>query len=71
MYPNLKAEMVRKGLSFKDLAEQVGTKYATFCKKCRGDSELTIPEIYKILEIFGMNFEYLFKKDNATEVCDG
>jgi len=71
MYPNLKAEMVRKGLSLKDLAKQVDIRYETFCKKCRGDAEFTIPEIYKIIEIFGMSFEYLFKKEDAVEVCNG
>ncbi len=69
MYPNLKAELVRKGLSLKDLSIIAGTRYETFCAKCRGDSELTIPEIYKILDYFGMTFEYLFKKEDSQEVC--
>ena len=45
MYPNLKAEMVRKGLTLRDLSKIVGTRYETFCKKCRGNAELTLSEI--------------------------
>lgn len=71
MYPNLKAEMVRKGLSLKDLAKQTNIRYETFCKKCRGGAEFTIPEIYKIIEIFGMTFEYLFKRDEELGDSNG
>ena len=65
MYPNFKAELARRGLTLKDLSPRVDIRYETLCKKCRGDADFTIIEIYKILNFFKMTFEEIFKKDQG------
>jgi transcriptional regulator with XRE-family HTH domain len=53
MYPNLKAEMARKGVTVRDLSEMTGISYNTLAPKMRGDKPLKLTEalkIYKVLE---------------------
>lgn len=53
MYPNLKAEMARKGVTVKDLSEITSISYNTLAPKIRGDKPLKLTEalrIYKALE---------------------
>lgn len=64
MYKNLEAEMVRKGISKKDLSESLNVRYATILDKMNGNSRFFYDEALKIKEIFfpDLTIEYLFEK---------
>lgn len=63
MYKNLEAEMVRKDITRKDLAELLNVRYATIVDKLKGRSSFTLDEAFKIRDEFFQNFsiEYLFE----------
>lgn len=63
MFKNMRAELVRRGMTVKDLAPEVQMKYPTLARKCSGAKDFTYSEITRILDYFGMTFEYLFEKD--------
>ena len=61
-YINLEAEMVRKGLSKKDIAEILGIRIATVYNKLSGKHPFTLDEALKIRNKHFPDFtlEYLF-----------
>ncbi|ABR47064.1 phage protein [Alkaliphilus metalliredigens QYMF] len=63
MYRNLEAEMVREGISRKDLAELLEVRYATIIDKLKGKFGFTLDEAFKIRNSFfsDLSFEYLFE----------
>lgn len=65
MYRNLEAEMVRKGITRKDIAEFLGLRYATILDKLSGKYSFKLEEAFKIKRKFfqELTIEYLFKKD--------
>lgn len=67
MYPNLKAEMARKGITAKQLAEMIGVTQSTFSLKMRGEYDFTFAEAVKIKDILGVDIplEVLFAKAAA------
>ena len=50
VYPNLRAEMARSGVTAKDIAELLGCAPNTFTNKMSGRSDFTISESDKIHE---------------------
>lgn len=61
MYPNLRAEMSRKGYSVKDLSNLTGIKLGTLQKKMTGQSPMLVSEAFKISEALGgISIDYLF-----------
>ena len=56
MFTNLKAEMVRKGMNAKNLAENLNFSYPTFVKKISGQTDFTYSEIKKITDYLGLTF---------------
>ena len=64
MYKNLEAEMVRKGVTRKDIAGILGLRYGTVVEKLSGKYEFKLKEAFAIKkEIFpNLNIEYLFEK---------
>ncbi|WP_127491381.1 XRE family transcriptional regulator [Paenibacillus glycanilyticus] len=65
MYPNLAAELARKGLKQKDLVPVLKTRAATISSKLNGKSPLLIDEAFKIQSALfpEMSLDYLFKKE--------
>jgi predicted transcriptional regulator len=63
MYKNLEAEMVRKGITRKDIAHLLKVRYATVSWKLSGKSRLYYDEALKIKNTFFPEFtiEYLFE----------
>ncbi len=53
MYNNLKAEMARRGLMYKDLALKIEMPFTTFYKKLRGETDFTVSETKKIIRELG------------------
>ena len=62
---NLEAEMTRKRISRRDIAELVGVTYRTIHSKFNGGSEWTLSECLKIRDKFfpEMELDYLFTVD--------
>ena len=63
MFRNLKAEMVRKQITGKMIAEHLGINPATVSAKIRNSNRLTVEEAQKIRETFfpEFTFDYLFR----------
>lgn len=51
-FENLRAEMGRKSLSIKEIAEGVGIQRTTLSKKLKRESPLQLDEAYKIIRSF-------------------
>lgn len=65
MFPNLKAEMVRKNIKAMDIAELLGITKDTMYNKLSGKSDFFRHEIFKIKELFpDCTLEYLFTTDS-------
>ena len=54
-YPNLKAEMARKNVMNKDIAELLGVRLATITDKMAVRSDFTVSEAIKIMEFLGVD----------------
>jgi len=69
MYPNLNAEIARKGLTRNQLASTLGMTPTTLGLKLNGKAELSLPECLKIKKALGVNMaiDELFD----AEVKDG
>lgn len=66
MYPNLTAELARKGLKQKDILQVLKTRRpATVSEKLSGKCPLLIDEAFKIQSAFfpDLSLDYLFKTD--------
>lgn len=63
MYKNLEAEMVRKGITRKDLAELLDVRYATVVDKLKGKFSFSLDEAFKIRNKYfpDLSIEYLFE----------
>ena len=68
MFPNLRAEMARNGLTLKTLSEKTGIKYETLKLKAKGTTEFVLPEMQSIKKVFpGCSMDYLFEWDGKQE----
>ena len=65
MYPNLEAEMARKNINQKTLAEKIHRTPTTLSLKLNGKAILTLPECIEIKKAIGSEFpiEYLFSSE--------
>lgn len=64
IYPNLRAELARKGWSIKQLADLIKMPATTLNNKLYGKSELNFSEAQRIKDALGVNIplEVLFAK---------
>lgn len=60
-YPNLLAEMARKGESQKDLANLLDLTNASISRKLAGITHWSIEEVEKICEYYKKDYYELFK----------
>lgn len=67
MYPNLKAEMARNGVTVKDIQKVIGKNEKTARNKMNGKTPITISEAFSIaLNLFpGLTVDYLFSVNAA------
>ena len=65
MYPNLRAEMARKGVTMTDIAEVLGIRLATLSHRMNGKSGFYYDETVKIKKYLDveMPLEELFKTE--------
>lgn len=69
-YPNLVAEMARKQIKQKDIAECIGKEEQTISKKMKGLNAFTLDEARKISDLLktDMPIEELFLMTEEVEV---
>ena len=60
-FPNLRAEMSKRGETQKTLAELLGLTIATISRKLTGKIEWSLGEVELICEHYGKNYYELFK----------
>lgn len=60
-YPNLLAEMARRGEKQKTIAKLLGIAIPTICRKLSGQSNFSISEVEILCEHFGKDYYELFK----------
>lgn len=67
MFHNLNAELARRGVSTKELAEYLGVSGKTANNKLAGRTEFTLSEIKKITVLIpGVSIDYLFSTEPKT-----
>lgn len=63
LFPNLSAEITRKGLTYSQFAKEIGINVPGFSKRIRGAGIcFSIDEVFAILDYFNKDFDYLFEK---------
>lgn len=71
MLRNLLAEIARKKIKHKDVAEAIGVTEKTLRNKLNGTSDFTVPEARAIKDTYfpALDLEYLFanSEDNPSE----
>lgn len=64
MFPNLNAELARKGMTIKSLSENTGIKYDSLKNKMSGETEFKRSEMIVIKKEFpDCTMDYLFKTE--------
>lgn len=65
MFPNLRAEMARCGVTVADISKVAHKTDRSIRDKIGGRGDFTLTEIYAIRDAFftGMSLEYLFERD--------
>ena len=68
IYPNLRAELARKGWTLQQLADLIQIKVETLKKKLQGYSDLKFSEARKIKDVLGVDIplEVLFAKEGEV-----
>lgn len=68
MYPNLEAEMARRKITRKSLAERLHKQPTTISLKLNGKYQLTLGECIEIRDAVDstLSIEYLFSKEAAV-----
>jgi len=62
MYPNIKAELARKGFGLQELADLLDLSIGSISKRMNGKVKWTTEEVDSIISMTGREYEYLFKK---------
>ena len=63
MYENLKAELKRHSLSYKDIAIVTMTRPATIATRLAGMSDWKLQEIWKIADVLRCPIDYLIGRN--------
>lgn len=72
MFPNLRAEMARLGLTTEDVAKEIGRSREWLENRFNGKCSLPIDVAFSIREkcFKSISFEYLFKQTAIIPFCD-
>lgn len=62
MYPNLRAEAARAGMTYKAISKMLGIAEKTVYLKINGHSEFTLSEAQLLSDYFDCHIDYLFEK---------
>jgi len=63
---NLKAELVRKGITKEEAAKILGISYTSIISKIAGRRDFSLSEAKTLSEKLGCTIEYLFKKEQDS-----
>lgn len=66
IFPNIAIEMTRNGDNLQTLSKKLGMSYQTLSARLKGKRSFELPEIYKLMEVYGKSFETLFEVKNGT-----
>lgn len=66
MFPNIRAELARKNVEYKAVAEELGITPISFTNKMSGKTDWKKVEIDFLLNFTNTTYEYLFFKDQST-----
>ena len=64
LYPNLRAEMGRRGLNMRTLGLVLGVTKATISRKLTGKGKWSLKDVDRLCKYFDCTYEYLFKKND-------
>jgi DNA-binding XRE family transcriptional regulator len=69
LYRNLEAEMVRNGITRKDVSDLLNVRYATVVQKLNGKYKFNLEEAFVIKDNYfpGLSLEYLFQADEKPK----
>lgn len=69
IFPNLRAEMARKGLTIRDLAEAISVSRETVSNKLSGKTQIYLGEAFQIIERFfpDKDVAYLFAAEETVQ----
>lgn len=62
LFPNLRAEMARKGNTIEDIGKVVGISYSTIKARFAGRSDWTLGEVETLCDYFKKDFYELFER---------
>lgn len=62
MFKNIEIELLKRGKTRRWLAAEIGISESSLRNKLKGRKDFTFPEIKKIIEIFGLSWDYLFER---------
>lgn len=65
MFCNLNAEQARLGMTDEDVANLIGISRSSYLSK-KNSGKFTVPQIRILLNLFNVDFNYLFATDNKT-----
>lgn len=68
MFPNIRAELARKNVEYKSVAEMLGITAPSFTNKMSGKTDWKKEEIDFLLKFTNTTYDYLFYEDQSTEV---
>lgn len=69
MYPNLEAELKRRGIKRADIAACLGCAITTVSEKMQGNSDFSLGAAMKIKKLLGgkLSIEYLFETNDEPQ----
>ena len=66
MFQNIEIELLKRKMTRKQLADEIGISESALRNKIKGRAEFSFSEIKKILEIFNdLSWDYLFEQTEA------
>lgn len=63
MFPNLRAEAARVGMTYKDISKMLGIAEKTVYLKLSGKSDFSLSEAFALSKHFNCEIDYLFEKE--------
>lgn len=67
MFSNIRAELARKNIEYKTVAEMLGITPPSFANKMNGRTDWKKEEIDFLLKFTNTTYDYLFFEDESTE----